>query len=101
MSPVANCFGPYLSLESSDRDERATVEELRLSALQRYQDRCDPTSLAEDLDQNTLQLGKLGNMNTYTKTEKHKNESRKNTYTKKSQKLGKYVHLGKQKNAKG
>ena len=54
MFQIANCFSQYLSLESSDRDNLGTVEELRLSALQRYQDRRDPSSLAKVMDQNCL-----------------------------------------------
>ena len=56
MSQVANCFGPYLSLERSDRDDLGTVEELRVAALQWYQARPHPTSLSKLMAETKLGL---------------------------------------------
>ena len=57
MSKVANCFGPYLSLERSDRDDFGTNQELGVVALQRYRNLRHSTSVAKDMGRNSLELG--------------------------------------------
>ena len=72
---AANSFGPYISLESSDRDDLGTVEELRLSALQRYQDRHDPISLAKVMTKNNLCGDANNSVTHFTKIVSTRNKS--------------------------